>query len=109
MGTTCIIVMSVAMSGTKKKTASKRFVPLGVLRDPRLSNTEFRVLLALYAFDPCFPSYTELMLITGMGRSTIARILKDLKEKQVITWVKGHQGKNNRYTINSVSRWWIDR
>lgn len=76
-------------------------IPNKVLMCPSLTASEFRILLILMSLKPCYPSYADLSKRTGMTGRTINRTLQKLKNRGVISWVKGNShGKNNYYSIN---------
>lgn len=82
-------------------------VPNSLMREPRLSNAEFRVLLLLMSFgDSCWPSKTYIKDSTGIATiATIDRALRKLRAKNVIVWQRGTKGITNRYYVNPKSVW----
>lgn len=74
-----------------------------------LTNVEFRILIAIGYFDPSFPSYDYLMMMTGIkSRHTIAKVLKSLKNKNVLKIRKecfSNKRVRNYYSINTPNFW----
>jgi hypothetical protein len=74
-----------------------------------LKHSEFRVLITLAMYNPCYPSYTRLMELTGItNRRTISTILKSLQSKSMITVKKvrlDSKRVQNLYTINHPTKW----
>lgn len=72
----------------------------------RLTPSEFQVLCTLYSFNPSYPSHAQICELSGLTKNTVNTALKGLKDKNVVTWSKGHgYGKNNVYWINEPNQW----
>lgn len=76
--------------------------------DPRLTPSEFRVLLFLGIYSTPFPSRWQIMDATGVSEKTVDKCLRELKHLGIIDWKPGKRGRANRYEVKPPSEWRLD-
>lgn len=66
----------------------------------KLSLEAFKVYCIIKSYDPSFPSYSKLEEDSGLGRKCIAKVIKELVEGRLISYVKGNSTrKSNVYRV----------
>lgn len=81
-------------------------IPQKIIMSSALDVYELRILCVLLSFKPCYPSYENLKKFTGISRDKINKVLRSLKDKNIIDWKKGNSRKlSNEYYICPVTTW----
>jgi len=83
-------------------------IPNIVFRTPSLSIHAKVVLGYLFTFgNKCYPSYKAISDACNISRPTVAKAIKELKDRNILTYLKGSgtRGVANSYAINKESDW----
>lgn len=81
-------------------------VPTYLLMEPRLTPSEFRILLYFFVFKKQIaPSYHTIAEHTGISLMTIANCVKSLEAASVLVVTAGAKGRSSSYKINMPSQW----
>lgn len=80
-------------------------VPNEIIREPRLTPPEFRVLLYISMYTNAYPTKWQIMDATGLSLNTVQRTLYSLRDLGVIDWKRGRRGQASEYWLRPISMW----
>lgn len=82
------------------KRPSYTRVPNDIIRNAKLDPYDLSLYVVLNSFHPSHPSYKKIQEMTGMGMTRIAKSIKSLTEKGLISYHRGNSRKfANQYTV----------
>lgn len=77
-----------------------------LVKTPHLSNSAFRLYCYLASYRKSYPSYKRISQDIGIARGTVAKVIKELVQKRLLTYTKGiSQHRANEYVLTSPGSW----
>jgi len=83
-------------------------VPNWLVREPRLTPAEFRILVYIAMYSKAYPTKWQIMDATGLSRKLVYQTLESLKALNVIAWIKGTRTKATEYWIVPIELWRLE-
>ncbi len=82
-------------------------VPNKLARTSSVSVYAKAVFLVIASYNPSFPSYKVIVEQTGLSKGTVAKAIKELRDRRLLTYTKGslRSKKANEYIITHESSW----